>query len=232
VRSVVPAHLRCRSVRGRPRYAGRNSRTRSLNTVIARVHPTRSAITPAGIVGTSVSWARIASSNTSTADPAGFRTYFGGSSLANAARTVLREIFNVLTINIGNPSARCNLRISAQSSTASNSLLLSARKPRLRRRGSKFGRRHGASFQTTRTPLIVSASALSYELPTAPTEGWITRRPRSAQPKRAPSRRGRRPRNRAPGYRPTSSMNTEGLRRRGCERGLQRQSSRHKVASR
>src|SRR4029077_210189 len=110
------------------------------------------AITLAGIVGTSVSWARIASSNASTADPTGLRTYFGGSSQANADRTVFRETFNVLAINlIGNPSARCNLRISAQSSTANNSLLLSARKPRLRRRGSKFGRRHGVSFQTTRT---------------------------------------------------------------------------------
>src|SRR4029077_10522778 len=110
------------------------------------------AITLAGIVGTSVSWARIASSNASTADPTGLRTYFGGSSQANADRTVFRETFHVLAINlIGNPSARCNLRISAQSSTANNSLLLSARKPRLRRRGSKFGRRHGVSFQTTRT---------------------------------------------------------------------------------
>jgi hypothetical protein len=105
-----------------------SAQTRSLNTVIPRVQPTRSAITVAGIVGTWVSWARIASSNPSTADPAGLRTYFGGSSLANAARTVFREIFNVLAINlIGNPSARCNLRISAQSSTANNSLLLSAR---------------------------------------------------------------------------------------------------------
>src|ERR1700754_1546165 len=134
------------------RYTGRNSRTRSLNTVIPRVHPTRSAITEAGIVGTAVSWARIASSNASTADPAGLRSYFGGPSEANAARTVFREMPNVLAINlIGNPSARCNLRISAQSSTANNSLLLSARKPRLRRRGSKFGRRHGVSFQTTPT---------------------------------------------------------------------------------
>ena len=71
--------------------------------------------------------------------PTGLRTYFGGSSEANADRTVFRETFNVLAINlIGNPSARCNLRISAQSSTANNSLLLSARKPRLIRRGSKF----------------------------------------------------------------------------------------------
>ena len=115
------------------KYAGRNSRTRSLNTVIPRDQPTRSAITVAGIVGTSLSRARIASSNPSTADPAGLRTYCGGPAEASADRTVFREIFNVLAIIlIGNPSARCSLRISAQSSTDNNSLLLSARKPRVR----------------------------------------------------------------------------------------------------
>ena len=77
------------------RYAGRSSATRSLNTVIPRVHPTRSAITVAGIVGTTFSCARIASSNASTADPAGFRSYFGGPSEATAARTVFRETPNV-----------------------------------------------------------------------------------------------------------------------------------------
>jgi hypothetical protein len=94
-----------------------------------------------------------ASSKASTAEPARLRSYFGGPSLANAARTVLRETPNVLAIVlIGNPSARCSLRISAQSSTDNNSLLLSARKPRLRRRGRKFGRRHGVSFQAAPTP--------------------------------------------------------------------------------
>jgi hypothetical protein len=44
-----------------------------LNTVIPRVQPTRSAITVAGIVGTALSWPRIASSNASTADPIGLR---------------------------------------------------------------------------------------------------------------------------------------------------------------
>lgn len=121
------------------RYAGRNSRTRSVNTVIPRVQPTRSAITVAGIVGVFFSSPRIASSNASTADPAGVRSYFGGASDANAERTVFLEIPNVLAINlIGNPSARCNRRISAQSSTANNSLLLSALKPRIRRRGVKI----------------------------------------------------------------------------------------------
>jgi hypothetical protein len=68
----------------------------------------------AGIVGTSLSSARMASSNTSTAEPAGLRSYFGGPSEPSADRTVFREIFNVLAIVLtGNPSARCSLRISA-----------------------------------------------------------------------------------------------------------------------
>jgi len=100
------------------RHAGRSSATRRLNTVIPRVHPTRSAITVAGIVGTACSCSRIRGSNTSTADPAGLRTYLGGPSAGNAARTVSRETPKVLAINlIGNSSGRCNLRISAQSST-------------------------------------------------------------------------------------------------------------------
>jgi hypothetical protein len=99
-----------------------------LNTVIPRVHPTRSAITVAGILGATINCSRIARSNPSTADPDGFRSYLGGPSEAIAARTVFLETPNVLAINlIGNPSARCSLRISAQSSTDNNSL----RSPRL-----------------------------------------------------------------------------------------------------
>src|SRR6516164_1736994 len=57
-------------------------------------------------------------SNSSTIDGAGRRSYLGGASEANAERTVLRDTFNTRAIIlIGNPSARCNLRISAQSST-------------------------------------------------------------------------------------------------------------------
>jgi hypothetical protein len=89
------------------RYTGRSSATRCLNTVIPRVQPTRSAITVAGIVGTNSSCSRITSSNASTADPAGLRSYFGGASEATAAGTVFRETPNVLAIVlIGNPSAR------------------------------------------------------------------------------------------------------------------------------
>jgi len=47
----------------------------------------------------------------------------GGASQAIAARTVFREILNVLAMAlIPNPSARCSLLISAQSSTLNNSL--------------------------------------------------------------------------------------------------------------
>src|SRR5690349_5513274 len=57
-------------------------------------------------------------SNTSTLEPADRRSYLGGASARNAARTVLRDTFITRAIIlIGNPSARCNRRISAQSST-------------------------------------------------------------------------------------------------------------------
>lgn len=89
-----------------------------MKTVIPRSQPTRSAITVAGIVGNACSCSRIRDSNASTADPVGFRTYFGGPSDASAERTVFRETPNVLAIIlIGNPSVLCSRRISAQSST-------------------------------------------------------------------------------------------------------------------
>ena len=54
-------------------------------------------------------------------------TYLGEPPLTTAARSVLREIPSVLVIGlIGNPSARSNRRISAKSSTDSNSLPVSA----------------------------------------------------------------------------------------------------------
>jgi hypothetical protein len=62
-----------------------------LEHLIPRVQPIRSAITVAGIVRTRSSCARMASSNASTADPDGFRSYFGGASEAIAARTVFRD---------------------------------------------------------------------------------------------------------------------------------------------
>ena len=81
-------------------------------------HPIRSAITVAGIVGVLDSNARICGSNASTADPAGARSYFGGPSEDNAARTVFRATPNRRTIPlIDTPSDMCNRLISAQSST-------------------------------------------------------------------------------------------------------------------
>src|SRR5581483_312456 len=86
-------------------------------------------------------------------EPTGRRSYFGGVSEANAARTVLRDTFITRAIIlIGNPSARCNRRISAQSSTDNTPCLPPTLiKARRSRKGSKFGRRHGVSFQAART---------------------------------------------------------------------------------
>ena len=121
--ATSPATYAVRDAGSGGRYAGRSSATRALNTVIPRLQPTRSAITVAGIVGTSLNCSRIASSNSSTTDPAGARSYRGGPSEATAARTVFRDTPNVRAIVlIGNPSARRSRRISAQSSTANNSL--------------------------------------------------------------------------------------------------------------
>ena len=54
----------------------------------------------------------------STIEPIGRRSYFGGSSEANAAFTVFFDTPNTrATALIGKPSARCSRRISAQSST-------------------------------------------------------------------------------------------------------------------
>ena len=100
------------------RNSGRSTRTRSLSTVNDRSHPTRSAITVAGILGVTRSSSRIAGSNTSTDDPLGGRSYRGGRSLANALFTVFRATPSWRAITaIGTPSARCSRRISAQSST-------------------------------------------------------------------------------------------------------------------
>ncbi len=56
-------------------------------------------------------------------DPAGLRTYFGGASEANAARTVLREMPNTRAIAlIGMSSDLSKRRISARSSTDNTTL--------------------------------------------------------------------------------------------------------------
>src|SRR5262249_328830 len=85
-------------------------------------------------------------------DGAGRRSYLGGALEANAARTVLRDTFNNREIIlIDNPSARCNRRISAQSSTDNTPSSSQPNKARRPKGGSKFGRRHGVSFHAART---------------------------------------------------------------------------------
>ena len=90
----------------------------SPRTVIPRSYPIRSAITVAGIVGVSLSSSRICTSTASTTEPLAGRSYFGGRSLASACFTVFFEMPRCRAIaRIGICSARCSLRISAQSST-------------------------------------------------------------------------------------------------------------------
>src|SRR4051812_9713644 len=105
-----------------------------------RVQPIRSAITVAGIRASSVSCSRIFASTASTIDPAGLRSYFGAVADAIAARTVFLETPNFLAIAlIGNPSARCSRRISAQSSTDNTPSSPSARvEPRVSAKGVKI----------------------------------------------------------------------------------------------
>jgi hypothetical protein len=105
-------------VRSAGRYNGRSDAIRARNTDDECSHPIRSAITVAGMSGNSVSNTRIAGSNPSTLEPDGARSYFGGSSQANAALTVFLAIPSRRAIAFtGISSDRCNLRISAQSST-------------------------------------------------------------------------------------------------------------------
>src|SRR3954467_306213 len=116
--AISPATYVVRPAGSGGRYAGRSSATRPDKVRIDLVQPTRSAITVAGIVGTAINNSRIRGSTASTIDPAGARAYRGGPSDANAARTVFFETPNTLAITlIGIRSARCNRRISAQSST-------------------------------------------------------------------------------------------------------------------
>jgi hypothetical protein len=77
----------------------------------------RSAITVAGILGNCANNARTCGSTVSAFDPRAGRSYRGGRSEANAARTVFRAIPNSRAISlIDTSSARCSRRISAQSS--------------------------------------------------------------------------------------------------------------------
>ena len=116
--TISPATYVVRSAGSAGRYNGRNNATLARNTDDEYSHPIRSAITVAGMSGNSVSNARIADSNPSTLEPTGARSYFGGSSAANAARTVfLAKPSRRAIAFTGICSDKCNLRISAQSST-------------------------------------------------------------------------------------------------------------------
>lgn len=76
------------------------------------------AITVAGILGYSFSSTRILGSTDLIADSPDTRSYLGGPSDFTAFATVFLEIPNRSAIDlIDSPSARCNRRISAQSST-------------------------------------------------------------------------------------------------------------------
>src|SRR5712692_8667594 len=86
--------------------------------VMPRVQPIRSAITVAGMSGVTANNRRIAGSKASTAEPGPSRSYFGASSLRNAARTVLRATPSFRTMAFTPmASARCSRLISAHSST-------------------------------------------------------------------------------------------------------------------
>jgi hypothetical protein len=75
-------------------------------------------MTVAGIVGQACNNSRIRGSAASTTEPRDRRRYAGGSSAANAFLTVFFEHPTTRAIIlIGIRSARCNRRISAQSST-------------------------------------------------------------------------------------------------------------------
>ncbi|GFG52463.1 hypothetical protein MAGR_39040 [Mycolicibacterium agri] len=117
------------------RYSGRNWRTRSLRVRIEYCQPIRSAITVAGILGNAFSNSRIRGSTSSTTDPAGSRTYFGGRSEANATFTVLRATpITRATSEIDNCSDRRNRRLSAQSSTLNTRFLPGSPEPRVSRK--------------------------------------------------------------------------------------------------
>jgi len=116
--AISPAAYVVRETGSGGRYTGRSSATRADRVRIEWVQPIRSAMTVAGIVGYARSSSRIRGSTSSTIDPPGDRSYFGGPSDTNAAFTVFFETPSTrATALIGSPSARCSRRISAQSST-------------------------------------------------------------------------------------------------------------------
>ena len=115
--AASPAAHVSRSAGSGLRCSGRSRRTFSRNHVIDPVHPTRSAITVAGISGCSANIARTRDSNGVNEVSTGGRSYFGGRSEANARATVdLPTPKSRATRRCGTPSATSR-RINAQSST-------------------------------------------------------------------------------------------------------------------
>jgi hypothetical protein len=116
-----------------------------VSTVNDRSQPIRSAITVAGICGNSFNRPRICGSTESTIEPVPARTYRGGCVERTAPRTVFRARCNFRAIAlIDIPSARCNRRISAHSSTKITSQIVDGR-------GSIFTRPERVSFQASST---------------------------------------------------------------------------------
>ena len=116
--TISPAAYVVRSAGSAGVNIGRSCAILARNTDDECSHPIRSAITVAGMSGNSVSNLRIAGSNASTSDPVRSREYFGGTSDANAARTVFLANPNLRAIVLtAMPSDNANRRTSAQSST-------------------------------------------------------------------------------------------------------------------
>ena len=145
--AISPAAYTVRPAGSGGRYAGRSSATRPDKVRIPNGQPTRSAITVAGIDGSKRSNSRIRGSNSSTLEPAGFRTYFGGPSQANAAFTVFREQPITRAISeIDTPSDFRSRRISAQSSTISTRFLPASTPARVSEKLVKIGLPHRDQF--------------------------------------------------------------------------------------
>ena len=114
--AASPGSHTSRSTGSTGRCSGRSRRTLSRNQVIDPVHPTRSAITVAGMSGVCARSLRTAGSNGVNDIADGRRSYLGGSCEATALITVVREIPSLLAIcAFGTPSP-ASRRINAQSS--------------------------------------------------------------------------------------------------------------------
>jgi hypothetical protein len=135
----------------------------------------------ADIVGTSCSCVLIALSNASTVKPAGFRGDLGRASDSIGARTVFREIPDVLAIVLmPNPSRRCSQRISARPpQTTTPFAPLDSSESRVWSNGVRFSRRFKISFQPSPTE-IRSISTDGSEMSTGAPFSCLTNRQNSS----------------------------------------------------